>query len=198
MLKKFVNWLMARKFYKHVLLKWLPFIRLSTYYTDIRGFKYHQGYRLLEPGHIILSVDNRKLISYIIPGDFSHAALCVSKGDYRYFEIAEMTHTNYTESYFYDLCKEADRVVILECTAFNNAYVDRIITKCLSFQGAKYDTSFSLVDKALYCSELVYKSDFEHKLQVNLEDLAGLGYEYISPDGLYKAKNVKVIWDSKT
>jgi len=50
--------------------------------------------------------------------------------------------------------------------------------------------------KALYCSELVYQSDFERRLDVNLEDLAGLGRKYISPDGLYKAKNVRVVWDS--
>ncbi len=179
---------------KHV----IPYIRFTTYYTSLRGAKYHDGYKKLEPGHIILTIDKKKLTSLLIPGDFAHAALCVSKfSDSGNYEIAEMTHTDYTKSYFFDLCKEADRVVIMKCLDWDEEYTKKVTAKCLEFEDAVYDVKFDFGVKQLYCSELVYQSDFERRLDVNLEDLAGLGRAYISPTGLYKAKNVQLIWDSR-
>ena len=197
--RKALVWLTETKAYKWLLLHVIPFVRFSMYYTTIRGWKYHRGYARLEPGHIILTKDNNKLTTLLIGGEFTHAALCVGINSESKinFEIAEMTHHNYTKSHFFDLCKEADRVVILECTDFDSEYVEQMIEKCLTFQDAAYDTEFSLGVQALYCSELVYQADFERRLKVDLSDLAGLGREYISPTGLYQAKNVVVVWDSE-
>lgn len=189
---------MQSNLYKYLLIKVIPFIRFSLYYTKLKGFQYIDGYKYLSPGDILLTVDYKKLTHYLIPGEFSHAALCVGIGNEidPKFEIAEMTHENYTKSFFFDLCKEADRVVILRCNDWDNDYKKLVIQKCLSFENAVYDLEFDLGVKALYCSELVYQSDIEHRLQVDLTDLEGLGRPYISPTGLYQAKNIKVIWDS--
>ncbi len=197
MLKKILVWLMNTDVYAWLTLHVIPYIRLTTYYTSLRGAKYQAGYKLLKPGHILLSVDKKKLTSLLIPGEFTHASLCLSKnGDLDKYEVAEMTHTNYTKSYFFDICKEADRVVILECLDWDEEYIEKVVSKCLGFEDAVYDVKFGFGVKALYCSELVYQSDVEKRLQVNLEDLAGIGRQYISPTGLYKAKNVRVVWDS--
>jgi len=194
-MKKIIFWLMETKPYKWLLKKIIPYIRFTTYYTSLRGKKYHDGYRFLKRGHIILTIDKNKLTTVLIPGEFSHAGFCV--GIYpNSYEIAEMTHSDYTKSFFFDLCKESDRVVLLECVDFDEAYVDKMISKCKSFENSKYDTSFKLGVSALYCSELIYLSDFEKRLKIDLTDLAGLGRPYISPTGLYLAENVKVIWDS--
>jgi hypothetical protein len=185
------------KFFKWLLLHVIPYIRFTTYYTSLRGWKYHAGYKFLKPGHILLAKDKRKLTTVLIGGEFTHAALCVglrSQGDF--FEVAEMTHTNFTKSDFFDICKESDRVMILECIFFDPPYIEKVIEKCLSFHNATYDTAFQLGVEALYCSELVYQSDFEFRIGANLEDLAGLGRPYISPTGLLKAPNVKIVWDS--
>jgi hypothetical protein len=112
------------------------------------------------------------------------------------YEIAEMTHTDYTKSHFFDLCKEADRVCILECVDFTPDYVEAMIARCLSFESARYDSEFTLGVEALYCSELIYQADFAKFLEVDLSDLAGLGRPYLSPDGIYQAENVRVVWDS--
>lgn len=195
--KKFLIWLMDTRVFRWLLIEIIPYIRFTTYYTSLRGYKYHAGYPFLRPGHIILTKDKKKLTTVLIGGEFTHAALCVGleiMGDD--FEIAEMTHTNFTRSYFFDVCKESDRVVILECTEFDPKYVREVVEKCLSFHDAEYDTEFELGIKSLYCSELVYQSDFERRIGGSLEDLAGLGRPYISPTGLYQAKNVRVIWDS--
>lgn len=196
-----------RKWYKRILFRymqtrfhfWLlkyfiPYIRFTTYYTSLRGWKYFRGYQKLQPGHIILSVDKNKGTTLLIGGEFPHASLCVDKNSE--WEVSEMTHLDYTKSTFFDICKEADRVVILRCTDWDEVYIEEVIKRCKSFQNAVYDVEFKLGVMALYCSELVYQSDYEHRLQVSLEDIAGIGREYISPTGIYKALNVEVVWDS--
>lgn len=198
MLRKLLLWFMQTDFYEFLLLKVIPFIRFSTYYTSLRGNQYHAGYAHVRRGDIILTYDKHKLTTTLIPGEFSHAALVV--GDCRNgeeFEIVEMTHKDYTKSSFFDVCKESDRVVILRCVDWDQEYVGKVIDKALSFKGAKYDTLFDFNVKALYCSELIYQADVEHRLDVDITDFAGLGREYLSPDGLYRAKNVAVVWDSK-
>jgi hypothetical protein len=197
LLRRPILWFMQSRLYSWLLLHVIPYVRFSMYYTKLRGKHYARGYWHLSRGHIILTKDNKKLTSLLIGGEFTHAALCVGKGPSYPFEIAEMTHTNFTRSWFFDICKEADRVVILRCKDWDPEYTDLVVSECLTMEDAKYDTAFELGVKALYCSELVYQADFKRKLKVNLEDLAGLGRQYISPNGLYHAENVEVVWDSE-
>jgi len=194
MLKKFLRWLTRTSIYRYILINIIPYIRTTTYYTSFRGWKYKRGYVKLQKGDIVLTADKKKLTSFLIPGEFAHASLCVAKNSE--WEISEMTHTDYTKSTFFDICKESDRVVILRCKEWDPLYLDKVVDKCKSFQDAVYDVSFVLGIKELYCSELVYQADFEYRLDINLEDLAGLGQKYISPTGLFKALNCEVVWDS--
>lgn len=183
--------------YGWLLTNVIPYVRLSMYYTTMRGWKYHRGYKLLKPGHIILTTDRSKLSTIIIGGEFAHAGLCLSKDEK--FECAEMTHTNFTHSTFADMCFQADRIVIVECEAWDEDYVNKVVVPtCRTFEHAKYDSSFTLGlgNEFLYCSEMVYAADLEHRMQVNLEDLVALGQKYLSPTGLYKMTNGKIIWDS--
>ena len=196
MYRKFVNWLMSTRIYNYLLKHVIPYIRFTTYYTSLRGWKYHRLYKLLQPGDVLLTIDKKKLTTLLIPGDFSHAAMCVSMDGI--WEVSEMTHSDYTKSTFFDVCKESDRVVIMRCTNCTQEQINKAIEKCKSFEGAVYDNAFDVGVQALYCSELIYQSYEKNLLEANLEDLAGLGREYISPDGLYKAKNLHVVADSDT
>jgi hypothetical protein len=92
------------------------------------------------------------------------------------------------------MCKESDKLAIIRCKDWDPEYILKVIEKCKTFEGCLYDNEFEFGVKALYCSELVYQSDFEKRLQVNLEDLAGIGRPYISPYGLFIAKNIEIIW----
>ena len=187
--------LMQSRVYKWMLINIIPYIRFTTYYTSLRGWQYQRGYKLLKSGDIILAVDRWKLTSHLIPGTFTHAALCVAKGEE--WEVSEMTHEGFRESTLFDICKEADRVVILRCTDWGNTYKVNVINRCKSFRNAQYDTTFDLNGiTSLYCSELIYQSDFEHRLKVDLSDLASIGRQYISPDDIWRASNVVLIWDS--
>lgn len=197
MLKLFVLFIMQSRLYEWLITRVIPFVRLSLYYPASSGPKFYQAYKKLRPGDFILTNDSHKLTSLLIPGEWSHAGLCVSLNGV--FEVAEMTHNHYEKSTFFKLFHEADRVAILRCPAISNdpEYLNAVIEKCKSFEGAKYDIHFDLGVKALYCSELVYQSDFEHRIQLDLSDIVGIKRKYISPDGLFKSKNCVVIYDTK-
>lgn len=203
--QKFFRWLATTTFYNWALKSVVPFIRLKTYYTSMRGWKYKRGYTKLRPGDIILTLDKYKIATKIIGGDWAHAALCVAVSANEEFEVAEMTHNDYTKSTFSDLCYEADNVAIIRCRDWSPSYIKKVIKKCREFENSKYDNAFTLTreskgktpDAFLYCSELIYDSDVDKKLKVSLEDLEQLGRKYISPTGLWKAENVDIIWESK-
>jgi len=180
--------------YSYLMLHIIPYIRFTLYYTSFKGWKYHRGYKILQPGDFILSTDKWKLTSLLIPGEWSHASLCVSKD--KEFEVAEMTHTNFTKSTFFDICKESTRVAIYRCDDWDTDYIQNVIKTCLSFENTEYDVSFEYGVKALYCSELVISSDPEKRLNYNDEDLMNIGRPYISPTGLSKSTNSTKMWDS--
>ena len=190
---KSIEWLMTTKLWKHVLMKIIPFIRFSMYYTDFTGVQYNALNKVLHPGDVLLCIDKRKLTTKLIPGEFSHAAMCISRDGV--WEIAEMTHHNYEKSCLFDVCKQSDRVVILR-PQLPLGQINSAIDKCKSFEGVDYDITFSLGVEALYCSEMVYESYSENALGVNISDLLGLGKPYISPSGLYTAKHLEVVIDS--
>lgn len=191
----FLRWLTTTPVYKYLLKKVVPYIRFSTYYTKMRGRIYHKGYELLQPGDVILTRDKFKLTTKIIGGRWSHAALCVSKD--KAFEVAEMTHKDYTESTFADLCFEADEVAIIRCRDINEPYIQEMVKKCRSLKDAEYDVEFKFGEEFLYCSELIYESDFEKKWDVNKEDLVHLGRKYVSPTAYWNASNRVLVWHSK-
>lgn len=192
--RKIILWMFEARIYSWLLLHVIPYVRFTVYYTSFRGWRYQRGYKLLQPGDIILTNDSWKLTSFLIPGVWTHAALCVTRDSE--FEIAEMTHTNFTRSTFFDICKEATRVAIFRCQEWDAAYIKKVIAKCLSFQKCKYDISFSQGPESLYCSELIIESDFEHRLKASNEDIHGLGMLYVSPTGISKATNIRKVWDS--
>ena len=90
MRKRLLVWLMNTELFAWLLKHIVPYIRFTTYYTSLRGAKYHSGYEKLKPGHILLTIDKKKLTSLLIPGTFAHAALCVSKGNGVGYEVARV------------------------------------------------------------------------------------------------------------
>ena len=190
-------WIMETWVYLWVAEHIVPYIRFRMYYTDIRGDRYKQGYQLLQPGDIILAGDKWKLTTLMIGGEWCHAALCVAKGDDVEYEIAEMTHMNYTKSHFYDVCREADEFCILRCTVWDQDYInDILIPTCKSFEHARYDYAFTYGLVTLYCSELVVASDIESRLTVDTS-VQSLGREHVSPTNLWESPDVRVIYSSR-
>lgn len=193
-MKSILLFFMQSRIYYWILKNVIPFIRFSVYYTSFSGDKFYKAYDLLRPGDILVSNDYKKLTTFLIGGEWTHAALCVSKGSN--FEVAEMTHKDFTRSTFFDFCKESDRIAIYRIKDMDDDYLKKMIFECYQLQTSKYDGQFKLGIEALYCSELVYLCDVERRIGASLDDLAGLGREYISPTGLTKGTGVELVYDS--
>lgn len=201
-------WFMGTKFYYTVVMKVIPYIRFTTYYTDFRGWNYKRGYKLMQPGDFLVVQDSKKLTNILVPGEWNHAVQVLTAAGDDEWEVSEMTHHNYTKSCFFDICSEATRVAIYRCKNYDQDYINNVvIPTCKAFASAVYAVDFAgaqlasaqvmtLGIPALYCSELVYQSDPERRLGADLTDLADLGRPYISPTGLTTAANVELIWDS--
>ena len=184
---------MRTKLYKWAALKIVPKIRFTTYYPKINGRQYHALWDAMLPGDIVLTIDHKQLTTAIIPGEFSHVGMCVSKDNK--WEMVEMTHRDYVKTCLFDMAKASDRLVIMR-PQLSQDIIDKAIEKSKSFEGTDYDSLFNFGVEELYCSELIYESYENNSLEIPTGDLFGLGKPYISPSGLYKAKKLKVVIDS--
>jgi hypothetical protein len=195
MIQKLVNWFMRTSLYNFVLSKIVPFIRTTTYYPEFPGRKYVKAYAILQPGDVIYCDDDKKLTSFLIPGKVAHVAMCVDKGDDAEYEVAEFTHTNFTKSFFFDVAKESTWLAIGR-PQVADGYKMKVIDKMKTFEPKKYDNQFDNSDEKESCSESIYDADFEKLYGIEPEYLPILGRSYPTPDAVYKAKNIKIIWDS--
>ena len=171
-------------------MRWIvPRVRFN-FHQRLPEWQIEQAYELLEAGDIILTADRWKLTNICIPGDVTHAAMKMDD-----FRIAQMVCSGFEWIGFGQAC-QATRVVIIRCKDWDASYAQQVVERCKSFEGTPYDPQFEGGNGLLFCSEMVCEADFEGRLQVNTEDLLGLGRPYVSPMGLYKAGNVEVVWDS--
>ncbi len=217
MLKKiwyhFLFWLTGTRLYLWSMKNLIPYIRFSLYYALPENKNFSQwgvlekrGYKYLKPGDLIFTIDNKKFSSkviglatekvgkkspYFMP---SHVALCVDVGSD--FEVAEMTHLDYTKSTWQDVTRGSTRVVIARCKDWDETYVQNtIIPMAKSFKNKKYDDRFEMGQGSLACSELPYFADLERRAKVNLSPIIG-NKPYITPVGWILGKNIEIIWDS--
>jgi hypothetical protein len=210
---KFLFWLVSTRLYLWAMKKVIPFIRFTTYYAIPENKKFAQwgplerkGYARLQPGDLVFTIDKMKFSSMVIGRATaklghkkplftpSHIALCVAKGSE--FEIAEMTHNDFTRSTWEDVTRGSTRVVIGRIDNWDKEYItDVVIPTTLSFSGKKYDDRFLMGEDSLACSELPYFADKERRAKVNLEPIIGTE-PYITPVGWILADNIEFIWDS--
>src|SRR4030042_1941644 len=96
--------LMEWSLYIYVVKNIVPYIRFSLYYPSFTGKQYHQAYKLLKPGDIILSRDDWKLSTFLIPGQMPHASLFIGKkNNLLDYEVAEMINIGFNKCDFFDL-----------------------------------------------------------------------------------------------
>jgi len=195
-MRKLIFKVTQTRMWRWLLMEVIPYIRFSMYYTSLNGWDYHRAYNLVEAGDIILTRDNKKMTTMLIGGEFTHAALYL--GEHGWYEMCDMTHESFRKCHLFDAFKESDRVAIYRIK-MNDEQRFQLTYRAKTFEKCKYDVGFSLGVKTLYCSELIYqayKMSGIH-LDVSLEDLAGLGVDYISPTGLSNAKNATCVYDSE-
>ena len=214
--RKTIFWLMDTKFWFNLLKYTIPFLRLTPYYPKLRRLVFQKMYALLKPGDIIFQIDEKKITAKFIGGEWSHVGICVAKG--YGVEVVEMTHEDFHQTDFFEFCKQATRVAIGRINDpkwgpnYNQMFIDNVWKE----KDSIYNFSFRAkekhdprkhgpttktggkVFKFNYCSQLPMTADTKDIIEANWEDLAGLGVPYISPTGLFHAKNMEIIADSET
>lgn len=206
-------WLTGTRPYLWAMKHFFPYLRLSLYYALPENKDFPQwgalekrGYDKLQAGDLIFTIDKQKFSSMVIGnatknigGDQpyfmpSHVALCVDKNSE--FEVAEMTHLDYTKSTWEDVTRQSTRTVIGRIKDWDEEYIKEVIVPMAkSFKNKKYDDRFQMGEESLACSELPYFADRDRKAEVDLEPVIG-NKPYITPVGWILARNIEIIWDS--
>jgi len=210
-------WLMDTKLWFNLLKYTVPFIRLTTYYPHMKKLTFQKLYNQLQAGDLVFQVDYDKLTTKVIGGEWSHVGICVDKGEGK-IEIVDMTHEGFRKTDFFQFCSESSRVAIgrIDDPRWTPEVTKEFLANVWEEDGSEYNWSFRAkekydprkhgpttknggkVYKFNYCSQLPMVADKHDIIDADWEDLAGLGVPYISPTGLFKASNMKIVADSDT
>lgn len=164
----------------------LPAIRFSFHAPKMTGAQFNSFIGIVQPGDIVFSADRSKLASWLVPGEWSHAALYVGDG-----WIVEAVQPKVKMTHAFDFCHSADVVGVVR---YEWPELERVLFEAKATVGLPYDAIFEKGKEALYCSELVAMFDEMNLMGFNDQDELGLGLEYVSPDDLWNAKNVTRIF----
>lgn len=196
LLRKTLIWILSQKTVQIVVLKVLPKIRFSTSYALLGWADYTSISLNARPGDIILSVDKSKLTSLLIPGYWSHVGLVVKNDhDQDGVLIVEAVPPAVRETSLFDFCKCADEVMVLRPDVTNDV-VEQAVFRAKYNIGREYDGLFKYGPTALYCAELISYC-FLQSVKFDWSDLWGVGYPYLSPDGVADGEPLTVIFHSR-
>lgn len=186
---KLLIWFMSTRFYRFLLKYVIP--EITIFHGPGPGYAVKENLRReMRAGDVLVSKSKFLLTNLLIGGDYSHAAIVISKN-----LIAEMSSNGFDLRTVNDFCKKTTRISMLRFKDGSQDYGLKVAEKALSFSNSTYDFSFDLANDLFYCSELVYASDFEHRGGFDLTDLVGLGKPYLSPVGVYEGKGLNVIFE---
>jgi hypothetical protein len=189
---KILRWLMTTRLYAFIMRHIVWRIRFSTTPSRFNSEKFAGLQASALPGRFLLTVDDRKLTTFLIPGITSHAAYVSDSC------VIDMINSGLRKSQLFDQAQESDRIIVMDCLLWDDEYKRTMMNyaNSIASKPVRYDISFTLGIEELYCSELIYKLDFEQRLNCDLSDLVGMNKPYISPDGLLFAEHAVCVWDS--
>lgn len=186
---RFMAWLLKTHAMRFTLRYVVPEIKIL--HAPGPGYNTKEHIRKnMRPGDVLVSKSTYRLTNLVIGGKFSHGAFVINTN-----EIAEMTAKDFDVVDVNEFAAGCTHIALLRLKSPDQIYANKMVEKCLSFSDARYDADFSLGVEALYCSELVYQSDFERRMKCNLDDIVGMGRPYISPDGLFCAPGLELVYE---
>jgi len=201
-------WVASTKVWQFVLTWVIPAIRFGKMSFPFEVYDALVG--SIKIGDTLLVRDPQKFSHIIIGGEYSHAGICTEILASGTPIIAEMGHAGFQEVNLLKFLGYSRKIVSIRpinqsapqknpsmvgVAQSNYGQAMANWARHIGLSSKGYDFSFAFGEKALYCSELCYLADYEKRYQANLQDLAGLGHEYISPDGLFKAKGALRVFE---
>lgn len=197
LLRRALIWAFSKKAVQIIILKVLPKIRLSTGYALVGWSDYMAVSIRAQPGDIIFSVDKSKLTSLLIPGYWSHVGIVVKNDhDQDGVMIVEAVPPEVRETSLFEFCKCADEIMVLRPDVTNEVREQAIFRAKYNI-GREYDACFKIGPAALYCAELISYC-FLQSVKFDWSDLWGLGYPYLSPDGVADGEPMAVVYEKRS
>lgn len=165
---------------------------------------------LLKSGHIVLTFENGRPTSHIIPGPWDHLAMCSAKitiieavGDF-FKDGKNLGGVREVDALEFFIKK--DNVCIIE-VVYLNADLDYIPKNAgadsLSFIGRGYDYFFKFLNENIYCSELPYAcyrlsdADFLNHIPENKQILPNDFYIMAKTGKVYGQCKFKILKEIK-
>ena len=182
---------MSTWFYRFVSREIIP--RVYFWFNPIKDYgELAYLHTIVQPGDFLTSTTWNKLSSLIIPGKIDHAAIYVGEG-----MVVEMVGTGWQRVSLDDFWRHSTNMAVLRHTYWCENYSWEMCGRANSLEGTRYDLQFRIdASPALYCSELLLVCDYENRAQFNLGDLAGLGYKYLSPTGVFNARGCEKVFNT--
>lgn len=186
---RFLIWLMGTWLYRFMLRYVVP--EITVFHAPGPAWDIRDKIRKeMRPGDMLLSKSRFKFTNLIIGGNFSHGAVVLEPD-----RIAEMSAKDFDVVDVDHFCKDTTRIALLRFKDHDHVYGQKVAEFALTLSNRLYDVRFTLGLKALYCSELCYQADYEQRMRADLSDLVGMGRPYISPDGIFAAPGLEVVYE---
>lgn len=163
----------------------------------------------LKPGAVFVTRVDGEISNLLIPGDFTHAGMCVASGvsesacslfPSSLVPVVEAVGRGVVETDLISFMTSKDRVLLLYPTFATDEEMKKAADFAYSTIGTPYDYYFTPGSKAFYCSELCqhgYEVALGEKLTFTKRTT--LGVKTVLPQDYVNAKEKwSVIWDSDT
>jgi hypothetical protein len=154
----------------------------------------------MKPGDFLISKARYNFTNLIIGGKFSHGSVVTNLKEGRdgnALLIAEMTANDFDLVGVDHFAHGTTRIALMRFKDYDPEYGEKVSNFCMTLSDRRYDARFNLGVEALYCSELCYQADYEGRMKADLSDLVGMGRPYLSPDGIYCAPGLEVVYEWK-
>ena len=128
-----------------------------------------------------------QLYTYLLFGEWHHVGVY----DVVIDKIIEFTPIGYKLTHPNNFCYDATKISIKTCNDFNKKYIRKFIIELHKLREKNY--AISNLEKnspSIYCSSFIYLADKEKRIKCSTRDFLGLGFEYITPQGIYNANNL--------
>ena len=161
-----------------------PFVR------NLSERRYPDYVNKLKHGSLVFK-STSQLYTYLLFGEWHHVGVY----DATINKVIEFTPEGFECTGPYAFFDSATRISIKICNTFDKEYIRKLIVNLHSLKYKNY--AISNLEKnspSIYCSSFIYLADTEKRIKCSTKDFLGLGFEYITPQGIYNANNLTEIY----
>jgi uncharacterized protein YycO len=161
-------------------------------HKKVQGMDVYSIMNKLVPGAVLLTRTRGELTNLVIPGDFTHAAIALSKES-----IIEATGKGVNINDLITFMTSKDRVVMLYPKFCGEVEMKNAAALASTWVGSPYDYLFDPDNKAFFCSELIQTAYEKTVKQMLFKRRYRMGLITVIPSDFARAVDKwELVWDS--